>query len=81
MSGCTTDCTDDYATSCVSVSDELLAGYASTVVPRKTNASWDEKLARQMFLVMGLMTRKTNVPMAMLRKKNLFRFLFLPHVC
>ena len=47
------------------------------MVPRKTNASWDEKLARQMVLAMGLMTRKMNVLMAVLHKTNVFRF-FVP---
>ena len=40
----------------------------------------EKNLARQMVLAMGLMTRKTNVPMAVLCKTNVFRFLFLPHV-
>ena len=42
-----------------------------------TNASRDKKLTRRMVLVMWLMTRKTNVPMAVLRKMNVFRF-FVP---
>ena len=52
----------------------------NTVVPHKTNALQNKKLTRQMVLATRLMTRKTNVPMAMLRKMNVFCFLFLPHV-
>ena len=51
----------------------------STVMPHKTNASGDEKLTRRMVLVMGLMTRKMNVPMAMLRKTNCL--FFVPASC
>ena len=46
--------------------------YVYTVVPRKTNALRHEKLAKQMGLVRVLVPHKTNVPMALLCKTNVY---------